>query len=89
MKNIVWFVLGAAGGFVLAHYVNKDPRGHEVLADIDARITEFTDRMGDAYREQQSHFADLAAEVKAEVSGAAKSAAGAVADATPATPTDD
>ncbi|MEV7691912.1 ATPase [Microbacterium sp. NPDC089189] len=56
MKSLLWFVLGTSAGFVLAHLVNKDPRGHEVLADIDARITEFTDRIGDAYRDQQSRF---------------------------------
>ena len=32
--------------------VNKDPRGHEALAEVDARITEFTDRIGEAYRAQ-------------------------------------
>ena len=34
MKSVVWFVLGLAGGFVAAHLVNKDPRGHEVLAEV-------------------------------------------------------
>ena len=58
MKSFVWFVLGTAAGFVLAHLVNKDPRGHEVLAEIDARISEFTDRMGDAYRDEQARFAE-------------------------------
>ncbi|ODT11622.1 MAG: ATPase [Microbacterium sp. SCN 70-18] len=57
MKNVFWFVFGIASGFVLAHLVNKDPRGHEVLAEVDARISEFTDRIGDAYREQEARFA--------------------------------
>ncbi|MBD7957842.1 hypothetical protein H9651_09355 [Microbacterium sp. Sa4CUA7] len=57
MKKLVWFVLGISAGFVLAHLVDKDPRGHEVLADLDARISEFTDRMGDAYREQEAQLA--------------------------------
>ena len=56
MKKVLWFVVGLAGGFVAAHFVNKDPRGHEVLAEVDARITEFTDRIQDAYREQQARF---------------------------------
>ena len=59
MKNLVWFVLGTGAGFVLAHIVNKDPRGHELLAEIDARIGEFTDRIGDAYRDQQARLNDL------------------------------
>ncbi|GAB3601866.1 ATPase [Microbacterium aureliae] len=74
MKNVLWFLFGIAGGFVLAHLVNKDPRGHEVLAEVDARITEFTDRIGDAYREQEARFAGLVDEVK-------DAAAVAVADA--------
>ncbi len=64
MKNALWFVLGIAGGFVVAHLVNKDPRGHEVLAEVDARISEFTDRIGDAYRAQEAKIEGLAAEVK-------------------------
>jgi ABC-type Fe3+-hydroxamate transport system substrate-binding protein len=55
--------MGTAAGFVLAHAVNKDPRGHELLAEIDSRISEFTERIGDAYREQQNHLNDLVAEV--------------------------
>ncbi|KJL35734.1 MULTISPECIES: ATPase [Microbacterium] len=74
MKNVLWFVLGAAAGFVVAHVVNKDPRGHEVLADIDARITEFTERVTDAYREQQARFGET-------VGDAVHEAAEAVADA--------
>ncbi len=58
MKKFFWFVFGVAGGFVLAHLVDKNPRGHEVLAEIDARIGAFTDRMGDAYRDQDAKLAD-------------------------------
>jgi hypothetical protein len=84
MKNLVWFLLGIAGGFVLAHFVNKDPRGHEILADVDARITEFTDRIGDAYREQEARFAGIVDDVRdaaAEAAGTAKDAASTAADA--------
>lgn len=72
MKNLVWFVLGVGAGFVLAHVVNKDPRGHELLGEIDARISEFTDRIGDAYREQQTRLNDLVAEVTDAASDAVK-----------------
>ena len=81
MKNLLWFLLGIAGGFVLAHLVNKDPRGHEILADVDARITEFTDRMGDAYREQEARFAGLVDDVRDTAADAASSARAAAADA--------
>ena len=30
MRNVLWFLLGVIGGFVAAHVMNKDPRGHEV-----------------------------------------------------------
>jgi hypothetical protein len=69
MKNVFWFVLGLAGGFVLAHLVDKDPRGHELLADVDARISEFTDRIGDAYRAQEAQIAGLVENAKAAAAG--------------------
>lgn len=58
MKSLAWFVLGIVSGFVLSHLVDKDPRGQKVLGEIDARISEFTDRMSDAYHEQEARFSD-------------------------------
>ena len=81
MKNVLLFLFGVAGGFVLAHLVNKDPRGHELLAEVDARISEFTDRIGDAYREQESRFAGLVDEVKDAVDEAGAAAKAAASDA--------
>jgi len=81
MKNLLWFLFGIAGGFVLAHLVNKDPRGHEILADVDARITEFTDRMGDAYREQEARFSGLVDDARDAVADAASNARAAASDA--------
>jgi len=81
MKNVLLFLFGVAGGFVLAHLVNKDPRGHEVLAEVDARISAFTDRIGDAYREQESRFAGIVDEVKDAAAGAAEAAKDAASDA--------
>ncbi|MET0303929.1 MAG: ATPase [Microbacteriaceae bacterium] len=81
MKKLFWFLFGIAGGFVIAHLVNKDPRGHEVLAEVDARITEFTDRIGDAYREQESRFTDLVGDAKVAAVAAAETAASAASDA--------
>ena len=70
MRNLLWFLLGLIGGFVAAHVMNKDPRGHEVLADVDARITEFTDRIGDAYREQEARMSGLVDSAQETVSDA-------------------
>ena len=84
MKSVLWFVVGLAGGFVAAHLVNKDPRGHEVLAEVDARITEFTDRIGEAYRAQEAKIDGIAEDVKdaaANAVEAAKDAASSAVDA--------
>ena len=84
MKKVLWFVVGLAGGFVASHFVNKDPRGHEVLAEVDARITEFTDRIGEAYRAQEAKIDGIAEDVKdaaANAVEAAKDAASSAVDA--------
>ncbi|WP_127475102.1 ATPase [Microbacterium sulfonylureivorans] len=81
MKNVLWFLFGIAGGFVVAHLMNKDPRGHEILAEVDARISEFTDRIGDAYREQEALISGLVDDVKDAAAGAADAARSAASDA--------
>lgn len=81
MKSVLWFLMGIVGGFVVAHFVNKDPRGHEILAEVDARISEFTDRIGDAYREQEARFSGIVDEVKDAAASAAESVAAAASDA--------
>ena len=80
MKSVLWFVLGIAGGFVAAHLVNKDPRGHEVLAEVDARIGEFTERIGDAYRAQEAKIDGIAADVKDVTANALDAAKAAASD---------
>lgn len=77
MKKLLWLLFGVAGGFVLAHVVDKDPRGHEVLADLDARVTEFTDRIGDAYRAQEAHLAAAVARAEDAAAAAASAQGGA------------
>ena len=87
MKSVVWFVLGLVGGFIAAHFVDKDPRGHEVLADVDARITEFTDRIGEAYRAQEAKIDGIAADVKDATAHAIDAAKDAASDAVDAAKT--
>ena len=70
MKNLLWFMFGIIGGFVAAHLVNKDPRGHELLEQVDARISEFTDRMSDAYHDQQSALHSIVDDAAATVADA-------------------
>jgi hypothetical protein len=58
MKSLRWFVFGLLGGFVVARLMNKDPRGHDILAEVDARIDGFTAALGDAYREQEARLTE-------------------------------
>ena len=81
MKNVLWFLFGIAGGFVVAHLMNKDPRGHEILAEVDARISEFTDRIGDAYREQEARISGLVEDVKDAAADAVETARSAASEA--------
>ncbi|WP_307480489.1 ATPase [Microbacterium trichothecenolyticum] len=64
VKSLVWFALGIAGGFVAAHLVNKDPRGQELLAQLDSRIGEFTDHMSDAYHQQETRLSEIIDDAK-------------------------
>jgi len=82
MKNLLWFALGLAGGFVAAHYVNKDPRGHELLAEVDARISQFTDRIADAYREQEARIVGIVEDAAGAASQTADAAAATIGDVT-------
>jgi len=81
VRSLVWFVLGIVGGFVAAHLVNKDPRGQELFAQLDARIGEFTDRMSDAYHDQESRLSQIIDDVKGSASSALESAVDATTDA--------
>ncbi len=96
MKSLLWFLIGIAGGFAAAHVINKNPTGHEILAEVDARIGEFTDRIGEAYRGQAAkldEFVSAAQDVAQDavakagaassdvVSDAAETVSDAVADA--------
>ena len=84
VRSLVWFALGIAGGFVAAHLVNKDPRGQELFAQFDARIGEFTDRMSDAYHEQETRLSEIVEDVKGVAASAVDRASDAVGDATAA-----
>lgn len=60
MKNLSWFLIGVIGGFVAAHFMNKDPRGQEIFAEVDARISEFAGILSEAYRQQEALLSDPA-----------------------------
>ena len=60
MKRLSWLLIGVIGGFVAAHFMNKDPRGQELFADLDARLSRVTAIIGDAYRQQDARLSDPA-----------------------------
>ena len=80
MKSVLWFLLGIAGGFVVAHLVNKDPRGQELLSEVDLRISEFTDRMAEAYRAQEAKIDGIVADAKGLAADVADDVKDAAAD---------
>jgi len=78
MKSLLWFLIGIAGGFAAAHVINKNPTGHELLAEVDARIGEFTDRIGEAYRGQEAKLDEFVSGAKDVAASAASSVSDAV-----------
>lgn len=83
MKSLLWFLIGIVGGFAAAHVINNNPTGRELLAEVDARIGEFTDRIGEAYRGQEAKFEDFVSETKdamAEAKGALSRAVDSATD---------
>ena len=61
MKSIVWFALGVAAGFVVAHQVNQTQQGREFVADVDAKARAFGQAVADGYhaREAELRVAEL------------------------------
>ncbi|BDI22799.1 hypothetical protein [Herbiconiux sp. L3-i23] len=54
MKKLLWLVLGAAVGYVVAKRFAETPRGKELVASIDARAKEFGDAVAASYHERQA-----------------------------------
>ncbi|HWI30214.1 MAG TPA: ATPase [Microbacterium sp.] len=81
MKNALWFLVGVIAGLAAGHLVSKDPRGHELLADIDARVSEFTDRVTEAYRSQEARFGGALEDAKGAAADVLETAKDAASDA--------
>ncbi|MGK9147012.1 hypothetical protein KXS11_05205 [Plantibacter flavus] len=60
MKNVFWLIVGIGAGFVVAHEVNKTQSGKRFFTELDSRIKEFTDTVGDAYKEREAQLRDTA-----------------------------
>lgn len=54
MKNFIWLVIGVAGGFVVAHELNKTQQGKQFFAELDAKAREFGEAISDGYRQREA-----------------------------------
>ena len=54
MKNFIWLVIGVAGGFVVAHNLNKTQQGKQFFAELDAKAREFGEAISDGYRQREA-----------------------------------
>ncbi|UCR89577.1 hypothetical protein [Mycetocola spongiae] len=54
MKNLFFLIVGIAGGFIVAHEINKTTRGKRFFAELDGRMREFGDTVADAYKEREA-----------------------------------
>ena len=62
MKNLVWFALGVASGFVLAHEIAKTEKGQQVYDEINRYAEEFTAAISDGFKQKQQELRDAAAD---------------------------
>jgi hypothetical protein len=61
VKSIVWFALGVATGFVVAHQVNQTAQGREFFADGDATARAFGRAVADGYHAREAELRDAEA----------------------------
>ncbi|HEX6366886.1 MAG TPA: hypothetical protein VF000_12145 [Agromyces sp.] len=64
MKSILWFVVGIAAGFVVAHQLNQTNQGREFFSSIDAKARAFGKAVAEGYHERD-------AELRADGAGSA------------------
>ncbi|WP_353810050.1 ATPase [Agromyces sp. SYSU T00194] len=81
MKNILWFTVGVAAGFVAAHQVNKTQQGQQFFATVDARAKEFGKAVADGYHAREAELRAMVDEVVASAKEAAAETADELADA--------
>lgn len=62
MKSILWFAVGVATGFAVAHQVNRTAQGREFFEGLDAKAREFGHAVAEGYhaREAELRAADRA-----------------------------
>lgn len=54
MKSILWFIVGVATGFVVAHQVNQTKQGRDFFSSVDAKARAFGNAIAEGYHERDA-----------------------------------
>lgn len=54
MKSILWFTVGVAAGFAVAHQVNRTAQGREFFAGLDAKARAFGRAVAEGYHAREA-----------------------------------
>lgn len=63
MKNLLWLILGIAGGFVIAHEVNKTQEGRRFFTEVDTKAREFGAAVAEGYHQREAELRNAIDEV--------------------------
>lgn len=53
MRKLPTLIFGVALGFVLAHFVNQNPKGHAFFEAVNAIVAELRNALVEGYREAE------------------------------------
>jgi len=54
VKSILWFTVGVAAGFVVAHQVNQTKQGRDFFSSVDAKARAFGNAIAEGYHERDA-----------------------------------
>lgn len=54
MKSFLWFVVGIAAGFAIAHKVNSTDQGKQFFDELDRKAHDFGAAVSDGYRKREA-----------------------------------
>ena len=54
MKSILWFTVGVAAGFIVAHRVNQTKQGRDFFSSVDAKARAFGNAIAEGYHERDA-----------------------------------
>lgn len=67
MGRFVWFGLGIAAGFAVAHQIAKTEAGRSFFAEVDSRIEKFGSAVNDGFRQREDELREALDEAKAKI----------------------